>query len=412
MKYVVILGDGMADYPVAQLGGKTPLQRAHIPNMDYLARHGTLGLVKTVPEGMAPGSDTANLAVLGYDPRIYYSGRSPFEAYSMGIMLKDTDIAFRCNLVTLSQGKPYEERVMLDHGAGEISSQEARELIATVNEELSRLDIKFYPGVGYRHLMVWSEGPYEWKLTPPHDILGRQIKDYLPAGSESRAIEDMMRLSAQFLGGHVINKKREAAGKGPANSIWIWGEGKKPLLTDFNLKYDVRGAVISAVDLIKGMGLCAGMESIEVEGATGNINTNFSGKARAALEWLQAGGDFVYIHIEAPDECAHMYEIENKVKAIELIDDQVVKVIKAGLDRSGEAYKLMVLPDHATPLALRTHTSDPVPFIIYESTSSTEAASHVYDEDCAGGTGVYFAEGHKLMDFFLRGSAPDETDPL
>ncbi len=393
----------MADYPVAELGDKTPLQRASIPAMDFLARHGMLGLVKTVPDGLAPGSDTANLSVLGYDPRTYYSGRSPFEAASMGIKLKDTDISFRCNFVTLSEGAPYEDRIMLDHSADEISTEEAGELLKAVQENLGTDSITFYPGISYRHLMVWADGPFEWKLTPPHDILGRKIERYLPAGRQSAIVEAMMKKSTAFLASHEVNRKREKAGKKAANSIWIWGEGKKPLLASFPEKYGLKGAVISAVDLIKGIGLCAGLESLDVDGATGNLQTNFIGKAQAALSALQAGSDFVYIHLEAPDEYGHRNEAENKVRAIELIDEKVVTVIKEGLDASGEDYKLLVLPDHATPLSLRTHTADPVPFIIYESGKSEELPSQSYEEDSAGTTGHYFDQGHELMDFFITG---------
>ena len=402
----------MSDYPVAQLGNKTPLQCARIPAMDYMARHGTLGLVQTVPEGMAPGSDTANLAVMGYDPHVYYSGRSPFEAASMGILLEESDIAFRCNLVTLSSDEPYEDKVMLDHSADEISSEEAGEIISAVNGHLSNDDIKFYPGVSYRHLMIWAGGLYDWKLTPPHDILGRKVGNYLPEGTQSRIVEAMMRKSAAFLPCHEVNIKREAEGRQPANSIWIWGEGKKPLLTCFQQKYKIKGAVISAVDLIKGIGICAGMESIEVAGATGNIHTNFRGKAEAALAALQAGTDFVYIHIEAPDECGHRNEVDNKVRAIELIDDKVVKVIREGLERLGDDFKLLVLPDHATPLSLRTHTADPVPFVIYESGSVKDYPTRVYDEACAGRSGIFIKEGHKLMDYFLDRRQWDDTNPV
>jgi len=401
LKYIVILGDGMSDYPVPELGGKTPLQCADTPAIDYMTKRGILGMAKTIPEGMPPGSDTANLAVMGYNPREYYSGRSPFEAASMGIHMNDTDITFRCNVVTLSEDEPYDEKLLLDHSSDEITSEESSELIKTINEHFSSASIKFYPGVSYRHLMVWDKGPYEWDLTPPHDIIDKKVGDYLPKGTQSEIIEHMMRESFGLLSRHPVNKSRIARGLKPANSIWIWGEGKKPALSSFYDKYKLKGSVISAVDLIKGIGLCAGLESIDVEGATGNIHTNFKGKAAAALEALKRGRDFVYIHVEAPDECGHRYEIENKVKAIELIDNQIVRVLKEELEKSGEDFKMMILPDHPTPLSLRTHTREPVPFVIYQSNNEADNASQVYDEPGAKATGLYFDEGYKLMDYFI-----------
>jgi 2,3-bisphosphoglycerate-independent phosphoglycerate mutase len=404
MKYIVILGDGMSDYPLEVYGGQTPLQRAKKPVIDSLAQCGLLGLVKTVPAKMAPGSDTANLSVLGYDPRIYYSGRSPFEAASMGVKLADDDMAFRCNLVTLSLDEPYAEKVMLDHSADEISSEEARELIELVSGQLGSEHIRFYPGVSYRHLMVWSGGPSQWQLTPPHDILGKKIGPYLPQGPEAALIEAMMVKSAEFLAGHAVNKQRIAQGKKPANSAWIWGEGKRPQLSSFYEKYGIKGSVISAVDLIKGIGLLAGLNSINVPGATGTIHTNFRGKAQAALKaLLEEGKDFVYLHIEAPDECGHRQETENKVRAIELIDEQVVRVIKDGLDKSGKDYSMLIMPDHATPLSLRTHTTDPVPFLIYRNDDVCMYHQRRYDEESAADTGIYIKEGHTLMDQFIAG---------
>ncbi len=403
MKYVVVLGDGMADYSVKELDNMTPLQYAKTPTIDYLAKYGILGMAKTVPEGMPPGSDTANLAVMGYDPKVYYSGRSPFEAASMGIEMQATDITFRCNVVTLSDEANYEDKVLVDHSADEITTAEARVLIDAINESFKTEQIKFYHGISYRHLMLWDRGPYEWDLTPPHDIIGKKINAYLPKGKSSEIIENMMRESYMLLSNHPINKKRIERGLKPANSIWIWGEGKKPLLSNFCEKYKLKGSVISAVDLIKGIGKCAGLDSIEVEGATGNIHTNFKGKAEAALKELKSGKDFVYIHIEAPDESGHRYEIDNKVKSIELIDKEILKTIVEELDDIGEDYKLMLLPDHPTPLILRTHTSDPVPFLIYESTKKEVENNATYDEEYASNTGLYFKEGYKLMDYFLKG---------
>ena len=408
MKYVVVLGDGMSDYPIEELGQKTPLQVADKPNIEALTRKGILGLVKTVPEGMLPGSDTANLSVMGYDPQTYYSGRSPFEAASMGIALADTDVTFRCNLVTLSEGDIYEERQMLDHSSDEISSEEAHRLLEEVSRHLATEQIRFYPGVSYRHLMVWENGPLEWALTPPHDILGQKTGAYLPQGPMAEVIEQMMKKSAGFLSGHEVNRKRVERGLRPANSVWIWGEGKKPLLTDFHEKYGLRGAVISAVDLIKGIGICAGLQSIEVAGATGNLQTNFVGKAQAALQALAGGLDFIYIHIEAPDECSHRQEMKNKIKAIELIDSLVVKTLVDGLDEQGEDYKLLILPDHATPLALRTHTMDPVPFLLYHKNREEHRPSQTYDEQAAADAGVFLGEGYKLMEMFLTTSGLEE----
>ncbi|WP_298836956.1 cofactor-independent phosphoglycerate mutase [Clostridium sp.] len=403
MKYIVVLGDGMADYPIKELDNKTPLQYAKTPAMDYMAKHGMQGLVKTVPKGMPAGSDTANMTVFGYDTAVYYSGRSPFEAASMRIPMLDTDVTFRCNLVTVSEDEPYEEKIMIDHSSDEITTDEARVLIKDLGEYLGTESIKFYSGISYRHLIIWDKGPYSWTLTPPHDILGQKVKEYMPKGPGSEIFDVMTRKSNKFLSNHDINKKRVARGLKPANSIWIWGEGKKPLLSSFYKKYNLKGSVISAVDLVKGIGMCAGMDIIEVEGATGNINTNFKGKAKAAIEELKKGNDFVYVHIEAPDECGHRCEIQNKYKAIEFIDNQIVQVIKDEMEKLGEDYKMIILPDHPTPLSLRTHTSDPVPFLIYQSNDEKESGNDTYDEFTAKDTGLYFPQGHKLMDYFIKG---------
>ncbi|MCX7708565.1 MAG: cofactor-independent phosphoglycerate mutase [Clostridia bacterium] len=402
MKYVVILGDGMADVPVPQLDNKTPLQYAKKPNIDYLAQHGEVGLVKTVPDGIPPGSDAANLSVMGYNPKLYYTGRSPLEAVSMGIELSDTDIAMRCNLVTLSDHPDYSQKVMLDYSSDEISSEEASQLIEEVNRYFKKGALEFFPGISYRHCLVWRNGPLGYKLTPPHDILERQIGQYLPQGENSQILLDMMVKSYEFLKDHPVNKARIAKGLKPANSIWLWGEGKRPAIPKFCDKYQLKGSVISAVDLIKGIGICAGLRSIDVEGATGNIHTNFSGKAEAVLQELESGQDFVYVHIEAPDECGHRQEIENKAKSIEMIDDQVVRIILKGLEKYPD-YKVMVLPDHPTPLALRTHTSDPVPYIIYQKTNEKASGVKGYDEFQAKDTGILINDGYTLMDYFIQG---------
>lgn len=404
MKYVVVIPDGMADYPVPELGNKTPLQAAHTPTFAYLAAHGSVGMVKTIPEGLAPGSDTANLAVMGYDPLVYYSGRSPFEAISMGLELADTDVVFRCNVVTLSEDEPYEEKVMLDHSSDEISSAEARELIETINKHFKTGEMNFYPGVSYRHILIWNKAPFDFSFTPPHDIIGQKVKDYLPGGPYGELFGKMMRESSQLLSRHPVNIKRKERGLRPANSLWIWGEGKKPALSAFYEKYGLRGFVISAVDLIKGLGICAGLKSIDVPGATGNYHTNYEGKTKAALEALSSGQDFVYIHLEGPDECGHRYEIDNKVKAIEDIDARVVKPLLEQLNTRDEDYSILILPDHPTPLRLRTHTSEAVPFLIYRSNDRKKATGQIYDEFEAAKTGLYLDKGHLLMDYFIKGA--------
>ncbi len=400
MKYVVLLGDGMADRPLAELGDRTPLQAARKPNMDSLARRGEVGMVKTVPEGMPPASDVANLSVMGYDPAKYYTGRSPLEAVSMGIDLAPTDVAIRCNLVTLTEEPEYADKSMVDYSADEISTEEARELITEVQRRLGTDLMTFHPGISYRHCMVWKEGLLGLGLTPPHDIALQKIRDHLPPGERGRTILGLMRESHAFLKDHPVNVARRAKGLRPANSIWLWGEGTKPAIPAFREKYGLEGSVISAVDLVKGLGLCADMRSIDVEGATGNIHTNFRGKAMAALRELELGRDFVYIHVEAPDECGHRHEIENKVRAIELIDEELLGPLLAGLDALGD-YRLMVLPDHATPLSLRTHSMEPVPYIIYRSGQSGDSGLGGYDESSAPRTGVMVDPGHLLMDRFL-----------
>jgi 2,3-bisphosphoglycerate-independent phosphoglycerate mutase len=398
MKYIVILGDGMADEPVEELGGKTPLEVAHKPVIDSIAALGETGLVKTVPDDIPPGSDAANLSVMGYNTREYYTGRSPLEAVSMGIQLKDTDVAFRCNLVTLSDDEPYSRKTMLDYSSDEISSKEAAQLIKTIQQHLGTDEFRFYSGRSYRHLLVWHNGKTGNITTPPHDILERAITQYLPQGDSSAALLRMMEQSVPLLSEHPVNIKRKEAGLRPATSIWLWGEGKRPALPSFEEKYGVKGSVISAVDLVFGIGICAGLEPVEVEGATGNIHTNFAGKAQAAIdELLSKDKDFVYLHIEAPDECGHRYEIENKVKSIEIIDRQIVAPIKKALDDSGKEYSMMILPDHPTPLRLRTHTSDPVPYIIYRNKNEKQNGVNTYTEKSAASTEVYIEEGHLLM---------------
>lgn len=402
MKYIVVLGDGMADYKVDELGGKTPLEAANKPNIDYMCAHGEIGLVKNVPESLSPGSDVANLSAFGYDPFTYYSGRSPLEAVSMGIDIKDTDIIFRCNIVTVSDEDNYLDKHIIDHSADEITTEEAREIMKTVAEAFDNEFLKFYPGISYRHALVWDKGPYDFNLTPPHDILEQNLTQYLPKGEGSDILTEMTIKSYEILKNHPVNIKRMERGLKPANSIWIWGEGKKPALSSFKDKYGLNGSVISAVDLIKGIAICAGLESIDVEGATGNVHTNFKGKADAAISALENGSDFVYIHMEAPDECGHRHEIENKVKSIELIDEKVVGYIKDELETKGIEYRMLILPDHPTPLALRTHTRDAVPYIIYDSTSTDGGSGVTYSEDNAAANGKLIEKGFTLMDSFLK----------
>ena len=404
MKYIVILGDGMADEPVEELGGRTPLEVAHKPVMDDMAGRGELGLVKTVPDGIPPGSDAANLSVMGYNTLEYYTGRSPLEAISMGVPLADTDVTFRCNLVTLSDHEPYSSKIMIDYSSDEISSKEAAELVKTIQQHLGTEHFRFFSGRSYRHLLVWYNGHTGNTTTPPHDILERAISAYLPKGDNGVLLR-MMEQSVPLLCDHPVNVHRKEAGLRPATSIWLWGEGKRPMLPGFEEKYGIRGSVISAVDLVLGIGICAGLEPVEIEGATGNIHTNFDGKAQAAIEQLLTKGkDFVYLHIEAPDECGHRHEIDNKVKSIEIIDRQVVAPIKQAMDASGEDYSIMVLPDHPTPLRLRTHTSDPVPYLIFRNTVCRDvawSASTGYTEKTGASTGIFIEEGFRLMDRFI-----------
>lgn len=402
MKYIVILGDGMADYGIDEFDGKTILDVADKPNIDYMSRHGELGLVKTVADGMKPGSDVANLSVMGYDTKQYYTGRSPLEAASIGVPLKDSDVTFRCNLVTLSDEENYEDKTMLDYSSGEITTDESRELIKSIAKELDTDIIKFYPGVSYRHLTVWDGGSTNVSLTPPHDISDKKIKDYLPSGDHAGEILEMMKKSEKILKNHPVNLERIKNGKNPATSIWIWGEGKKPQLSLFEEKYGLKGSVISAVDLIKGIAICAGMRSIDVEGTTGTYETNFDGKADAALKaLLDDGDDFVYIHMEAPDECGHQGDALHKKLSVELIDEKVVGKMRKVLSEKNVAYKMLIMPDHPTPIKLKTHVSDPVPYIIYSSDESVSSDLD-YNEENAKKTGIYIQEGCTLMDKFLK----------
>lgn len=409
MKYIILLGDGMADRPQAELGGKTCLQAARTPNLDQLASLGQVGMVQTVPPGFPPGSDVANLTVMGYDPRKYYSGRSPLEAASIGVELGPDDVAFRCNLVTLrvTGGKSAGVRrkaVMEDFSAGHISTQEARLLIEEIGSKLGNDRIRFYPGVSYRHLMVWRGGKDRMECTPPHDIQDKDVQDYLPRGEGDETITALMESSMEVLAGHPVNKKRQEAGKRAANSIWLWGQGKRPQMPTFREKYGLEGAMISAVDLTKGIGIYAGFEVVDVPGATGWLDTNYVGKAEHAL-WALKTKDIAYIHVEAPDEAGHTGDLKNKIKAIEDFDEFIVGNIIHGMKQFDD-YRILVLPDHPTPIEIRTHSNEPVPFVIYDNRRERAGGPVAYDEKIAErGDALIFKEGYTLMDYFLKHGA-------
>ena len=401
MKYLVMLCDGMADEPNEALGNSTPMEKANKPCMDSLAAKAEVGIVKTVAEGLKPGSDVANLSVLGYEPAVYYSGRSPLEAASIGIDLKDTDVTLRCNLVTLSDDEDYENKTILDYCADDISSEEAKVLIEYIQEKLGNDVFRFYPGVSYRHCLVWSNGnPHPGVLTPPHDITGKVITDYIPKGEAVDELYDLMKKSYDLLKDHPVNQARIARGKRPANSIWLWGEGTKPLLDNFSEKFGKKGSMISAVDLLKGIAICAGMNSVDVDGATGYLDTNFDGKCKAAIEEFKNGADLVYVHVEAPDECGHRGEIENKVKAIEMIDEHILGPVVEFL-KGYDDFAVLVCPDHPTPLSIRTHTSTPVPYLIYDSKNEINSGVKVFCEKEARETGNYIEKGFTMMNYFL-----------
>ncbi len=399
MKYVVVLGDGMADRPIEALGNKTPLEYAETPMMDKLSKLSEVGLVHTIPDGMKPGSDTANLSVIGYDPKKYYTGRSPLEALSIGVDMKDTDVAIRCNIVTVSyDDKPYEEKTIIDHSSGEISTEDAAVLLEAVKKELEDDVFKYYTGTSYRHLTIWDNGQVT-EMTPPHDVLGRVIGEYLPEQPELR---EMMKKSYDILANHPLNKARMEKGLNPANSIWFWGAGTKPCVTSFEEKNHKKGAMISAVDLLKGIAVGAKMKVIEVEGADGTLHTNYEGKARAAADvLLKEGYDFVYVHVEAPDEMGHQGSAERKVQAIQYLDQRVIKPLYEALKNSGEPFRMLVLPDHPTPVCVRTHTSDPVPYMLYDSTEEQDKA-YDYNEKDAKDSGIFIAEGHTIINHLFK----------
>lgn len=390
----------MAGWPLEELGGKTTLEAADTPVMDHLAEKAEIGMASMVPEDMAPGSDTANLSVMGYDPKIYYTGRSPLEALSIGVDMADDDVSFRCNLVTLSEKEDkYEDRHMIDHSSSEISTEDAEILLEALKQGLAREGYAFYAGTSYRHLLVWSHGEVS-ELTPPHDILTKRVGDYLP---EDRVLREMMEKSYEILSAHPLNKERRAKGLHPANSAWFWGAGTRPALTSFEERTGKKGVMISAVDLLKGLAVGADMERILVEGANGGLHTNYEGKADAAADALLTGGfDFAYVHVEAPDEMGHQGSTEDKIKAIEYLDGRVIGRITGRLDQAGEDYRIMVLPDHPTPIKVRTHTKDPVPYMIYDSRRADSGLVHTYGESAARQSGLSWPDGYRLIDHLLE----------
>ena len=399
MKYLIILADGMAGEPLEALGGKTTLEFAKTPNMDALAGMGTIGMVKTVPDGMKPGSDVANLSVIGYAPDRFYSGRSPLEALSVGVDMKDSDVVFRCNIVTLSEEEPYEEKTIIDHSSGEISTEDANILMDAIREAFDCEEFRFYTGTSYRHITVWDKGEV-LDFYQPHDHLGQVIGQYLP---QHPAFRKMMEKSFEILNNHPLNIERAKQGKNKANSLWFWGAGVKPQLQNFKEKTGLSGAMISAVDLLKGIAVGAGMQVIEVPGATGSLDTNYDGKAQAAIKTLlEDGNDFVYIHVEAPDEMGHQGNMHHKIQAIENIDEKIIGTILARMDQSGEDYRMLILPDHPTPIRIRTHTANPVPYILFDSRYRAKKIG-VFNENEAAASGNFEPEGYTLIDRLING---------
>ena len=394
MKYIVVLGDGMADEPIPELGGKTPMEAARTPVMDELASKGSLGTVQNVPAGMAPGSDVANLSVLGYDPAENYSGRSPLEALSVGVAMEESDVIFRSNIVTLTDEEPYEEKTILDHSSGEISTADADVLMDAIREKFNSDTFRFYTGTSYRHILVWKNGRVA-KLEPPHDHLGSVIGPYLP---QEEVLRNMMKESFPVLNDHPVNRARAAAGKNKANSLWFWGAGTKPKVQNFREKTGLKGAMISAVDLLKGIAVGVGMKVCQVEGATGSIDTNYEGKAQAAIDaLLRDGYDFAYIHVEAPDEMGHQGKVHEKVKSIEYLDSRLIALVKKAMEDAGEDYRMLILPDHPTPIRIRTHTGDPVPYLIYDSTRQQKKQAR-FTEETARAAGNFEPNGYRLIE--------------
>ena len=396
MKYFVLIPDGAADYPIEELGMRTPLETAFKPTIDFLAGRSEIGTVSNVPEGMVPESDTANLAILSYDPKVYSNGRSPLEAVSMGLKMSESDVAFRCNLISISEEDDPDSRRIIDHSSDEITTDEAKILIEDINKNFGTDKRRFYPGVSYRHCMLWDNPPEYDKFERPHDHIGDHVCNILPGGEYA----DLTLRSYSLLNSHPVNRKRRERGLLPANSIWLWSPGKKPSLPSFSKKWGLNGAVISAVDLIKGIGICAGMKSIDVNGATGNWKTNYSGKAEAAIEAFGSGYDFVYVHVEAPDECGHRAETENKVRCISDISEKILRPVLEYLDGCGDRYSVMILPDHPTPISKRTHTMDPVPYLIYRSYDKHAGVEHWHEKSAAEADN-YIPHGYELMSRFI-----------
>ena len=402
MKYMVLLCDGMADTPNELLNNKTPMECAKKPHIDFLCKKSLVGICRTVAKGLKPGSDVANLSVMGYDPEVCYTGRSPLEAAAMGIELEDTDVTLRCNLVTLSGEEKYEDKTMVDYCSGDISTAEAAEIIKTVEEKLGNEKYSFHSGVSYRHCLVVKNGTTDLgTMTPPHDISGRVIGEYLSDSLNAAPLIELMKKSYEILKDHPVNVARRKKGLNTADSIWLWGEGTKPSVENFKEKNGIEGCVVSAVDLLKGIGKCAGMLTPEVEGATGYIDTNFEGKAKAGIEAFKSGYDFVYLHYEAPDECGHRGETENKVKSIELIDKLALKTSLDYLENCGDDYRILIMPDHPTPLDIKTHSPVPVPFMIYDSRNKYNGVESFTEEE-AGKTGIFVEHGPDVMEIFLE----------
>jgi len=402
MKYLIVVPDGAADREIESLGGKTPLEASPMTYTNALAAEGEVGMVRTIPEGISPGSDAANLSVMGYDPKIYLTGRSPLEAASIGIEMSATDVAYRANIVTLAGNGAYEDLIIKDHSSGDISTKEADELIKAINKEFENDKIKFYTGVSYRHCLIVKDGDIEYDLTPPHDVLEDIAGRHLPRGEGSDFIEQMMRRSYEILKDHPVNLKRIEQGLNPANSLWIWGQGRKPAIPSFYEKYKITGSTISAVDLIKGIGICAGLDSINVIGATGTLHTNYEGKAQATIDEFKKGKDFVYVHIEAPDECSHQGDLNGKMLSLQFVDQRVIRTVVEYLRGSGEEFKVLVLPDHRTPLVLRTHSAEPVPFVLYDSRKKISPDTARVFTEKSGEKGKTFESGVALASYFFE----------
>ncbi len=403
MKYIIMLGDGMADLPIASLQKKTPLEVAYKPTMDYLASHGINGLVDTVPEGMVPESDTANLAVMGYDPKVYSKGRSPLEAASIGIAMNDDETAIRANIVALGGEGEYEDLTMLDHSSDEIPTEQAKVLIDAVQERFGNEFLKFYCGISYRHCLIWKNCPEFNDFSRPHDIIGRRVGDYLPESESSRPMRELMKASYDLLNNHPLNIERAKNGLKKANSLWLWSPGKKPSLPSFSEKTGLKASVVCAVDLIKGIGFCAGMNVPLIEGATGTLDTNYIGKRDAAIKELEQGADLVYIHVEAPDECGHQGKVDDKIKSIEEIDKNILSGMYEYLKSKDEPFRILLLPDHPTPISARTHTRAPVPFVFYDSENEKTSSVSAYSEENAKSSGIYLDKGEKLMELLIGG---------